>query len=578
MPRRVCCLSRILSFPCVGPDVAIRKRTGHVAFLACIACLSLAAFAVENSKSTAPTHKPAQSIRPTLDGAHPPLHTFALSPERELWLCCSSLTNNKQGWIIVTDLEGAFLRAHPLSFVPTAIGFQKRQGKTSSVFVAGSGKVAKLTPDGHATQTIDAPNVGDRDAVIEALKEAARREAAEIVVNVEKQKDRIKAQIEELEKTPEQESEEQQARRLRRLKMLSRQWTQMQKSVDSVMSGDAGVNEASLASLEYATGLAVSEDYLFVSLPSANGFGYDVWRMDHELGNAKAVLTGGKGCCGQYDIQTNGNQLVVAENCNFQVAFYDFEGAPIKRWGQRATRGGEGFGSCCNPMNVQCQGEEVLTAESSIGHIKRFTAEGELVAFIGTAPIGGGCKHVALAHDRISDRYFMFNEDRKCISVLVPKNWVTDETDEEKAARLAMEGMGKSLRGNWSIVKRTDGGTPLSNFLEMKFATLGFGDDGAITDATLTTSFSANKEMLIALTKVAGSSEAAQLLASPVVEAKWDAIEQSGSTLRIRFFEDGVSTLEADIQFPTADTMQVTYYYGAKTRVDEATYRRQRDE
>lgn len=49
-------------------------------------------------------------------------------------------------------------------------------------------------------------------------------------------------------------------------------------------------------------------------------------------------------------------------------------------------------------MNVRCiEDKEILVAEASIGHIKRYTPTGEFLGLVGTAKIAGGCKHLAIA-------------------------------------------------------------------------------------------------------------------------------------------------------------------------------------
>ncbi len=41
-------------------------------------------------------------------------------------------------------------------------------------------------------------------------------------------------------------------------------------------------------------------------------------------------------------------------------------------------------------MNIRPVGDELLVGESSIGHLKRYSKEGEYLGLIGTARIGGG--------------------------------------------------------------------------------------------------------------------------------------------------------------------------------------------
>ena len=216
-----------------------------------------------------------------------------MSPSRELWLCCSSRDNAALGKIVVHSVEGKFLRAIDLAFVPTAIGFASKGNDVEAVFVAGSGKMAKLAPDGKPLTVIDAPNIGNREEVLALMKEEARKQVGDLLVGVEKQKERVKKQIVQLKQRQIGETTDQETKRLRRLKLLQQQVKQIQITIDSVNSGEAGVNESSLASLERATGLAVTSEHVFVSLPMVVGNGYDVWRLNHGLASATKVLERG---------------------------------------------------------------------------------------------------------------------------------------------------------------------------------------------------------------------------------------------------------------------------------------------
>jgi hypothetical protein len=152
------------------------------------------------------------------------------------------------------------------------------------------------------------------------------------------------------------------------------------------------------------------------------------------------------------DIQAYKDKLLAAENTKFQVGIYDEEGKSLDSFGSRNRTGGAGFGSCCNPMNVRCcNNGDILTAESSIGDIKRFSADGEYLAYVGRAKISGGCKHVAIAWDEQRDRYYMMNISDSSICVLVPLSEAPEFTEDELLAKAANEGLGKKLVGAWKI-------------------------------------------------------------------------------------------------------------------------------
>lgn len=547
-----------------------------VCLLACFA--SQAMNKDTHAANPEPTHKAALSIYPKLDSKKLPFKTFSMSPQRELWLCCSALpnqsSNKPSGTILVYSVEGEFLRSIDLAFVPQAIGFSQ---DGSSAFVAGSGTIAKLGTDGSVVKSIEAPNVGNKEEALEEMRKAAEEQSKQIRESMQKQVSQVEKQIAKMEEAPEEETESQANRRSRRLKILKQQLEQFEQMLSQVESNQNVVDDSSLSQLMRSTGVAVSKQDLFVSLPTTKGFGYDVWRMNFDLEEPIIVIQRGSGCCGQYDIQSDGENLVIAENGSFRVAVYDRDGKAVSHFGERATNKPEGFGSCCNPMNVRCcENGDVLTAESSIGHIKRFSGKGEFLGFVGTAPIGGGCKHVAIAHDKVSDRYFMFNQDRSCISVLVPRDKLEGETDDEKLAREAREGLGKKLVGSWVIEDATNKSNPaglldadsLYDYYASLMKHVAFHEDGtAVRGQTPSKEGSKggaeNQGVLVLLTKIAGEESLQEAPQGDGLDCSWKAISQTDKELTIAFFEGGIQSFNAKIEFEN-DKAMMTLYLGSE--------------
>jgi len=238
------------------------------------------------------------------------------------------------------------------------------------------------------------------------------------------------------------------------------------------ISQSAGLDQSSsLSRWANATGITATEDDIFVSCPMLTGFGYGIWRLDHNLENVKVIMDDVHGCCGQLDIQTEGENLLVAENTKFQVGFYDRDGKRLNGWGKRSRNDDEGFGSCCNPMNVRCcSNGDILTAESSIGHIKRFHQAGEYLGFIGTAKIAGGCKHVAIGFDPKRDWHYMMNEDRSHVAVLVPKKDAPAESEAVTGSPEQAAQMIESSSSKWQAIQARDG--------KLDFVTLNEGVQG----------------------------------------------------------------------------------------------------
>ena len=67
-------------------------------------------------------------------------------------------------------------------------------------------------------------------------------------------------------------------------------------------------------------------------------------------------------------------------------------------------------------MNVCFNGAgEVFTAESGTGRIKRFTADGEFVSYVGDVELVPGCKNVSIAVAPDTSRIYMLDLTRNHI-------------------------------------------------------------------------------------------------------------------------------------------------------------------
>jgi len=182
------------------------------------------------------------------------------------------------------------------------------------------------------------------------------------------------------------------------------------------------------------TSLAATNKDVFITTNAIEGRGYEVWRLDHELSSPKQIMTGLGGCCGQCDVQAAGDNIVIGENTRFQVSLVDRDGNRLSSFGKRDRSSVDGFGSCCNPMNVTCcSNGDIITSESTVGNIKRFSAKGEYLGLVGKAAISGGCKHVAVSFDEKRNRYYTMNIDKGHICVLAANPEPSAEASESEA-------------------------------------------------------------------------------------------------------------------------------------------------
>ncbi len=140
-----------------------------------------------------------------------------------------------------------------------------------------------------------------------------------------------------------------------------------------------------------AAGITTSKDYLFIAVAFGGGLRAheDIYRLNRDLGDVKKIITNQRGCCNHIDMEIDGDKLIIAENTRFRVNTFDFDGKLLSQWGKRDRRNIEGFASCCNPVGIAWApdpdrpGKRVLvTAESGVGRLKRYTPEGKYLGFV----------------------------------------------------------------------------------------------------------------------------------------------------------------------------------------------------
>ena len=93
------------------------------------------------------------------------------------------------------------------------------------------------------------------------------------------------------------------------------------------------------------TGLAVTEQDVFMAVPSPSDFSFQVYRLDHSLQNPKLVVEKLRGCCGQMDIQSHDGKLWIPHNARHTVESRDRDGNEVSKFGKAGRADGfEDFG------------------------------------------------------------------------------------------------------------------------------------------------------------------------------------------------------------------------------------------
>ncbi|HYW78097.1 MAG TPA: hypothetical protein VE890_00915 [Thermoguttaceae bacterium] len=214
------------------------------------------------------------------------------------------------------------------------------------------------------------------------------------------------------------------------------------KTIDVPSTADTAVSETSVRRAEICkvtlalrvSGIAVSKRYVFATF----GTGWStvakakLFRFDRNLENPKMLAENLRGCCMRCDLVTDGRIVYLAENSAHRVVGYNRNGKQLSAWGSRSREGLEGFGACCNPMNVCFDGDGVLyTAESGLGRIKRYSKQGEMLSLVGYVDTdrftsGGAhaasCSNMAVAVTPDGSRIYVMDYNHNKIRVLQKKD------------------------------------------------------------------------------------------------------------------------------------------------------------
>ncbi len=398
--------------------ILLSRATAALAAIVLIGNVAIA----DVSAQLSATHKQVRTIEPEADGKRVQLTTFCLNAEGNILACCNGQTST--GLIQVYSPEGELLKTMSLDFVATAIDI----GPDGGIYVAGNGNVCKLSADGTVLAKTTTPNLQNMDQLKKEVEQAAKEQREQMLTLYTDQLERLDKSIESAEKNVAKEDRTADQQSKINIAHQQRKFYADQLEMMKDSGGQLVDLNAMLQSKKRVTGMAANGKDVFVSCAAIKGYGYDIWRMTADLADPVKVVSQLRGCCGQMDIQCTDTELVIAENCEFKVAIYDRDGKRLRDFGGKDRSSEAGFGGCCNPMNVLCcPNGDILAAESSIGHIKRFNAAGEMVSFIGTATIDGGCKHCAMGYDAKRDYYYMQRQDEHHICVMTPKSEATEE-------------------------------------------------------------------------------------------------------------------------------------------------------
>jgi hypothetical protein len=361
------------------------------------------------------------------------LNCFCLDNDGRILAGCG--TNESNGEIRVFEADGSYVESWSLPIMAEAVNVRASDG---TVFVAGNGQLAKLSATGNLIAKADAPHVTALDT--DALRKQVVEQAQQMEGVYKRQVEMYDQQVERMAKLvadAEAKIEAAKADAGEDVAMLEQQvaqyktqheaMTQMRDTWKERIAGmdftlndeqiDAQVKASIQRKREVASVSAVG-DKVYLATNDSAGYGFSVWMTSDSFAEATKVVGGLRGCCGQMDVQASADGIYVAENARHRVACFDDAGELTREWGGRISDDSDldGFGSCCNPMNLAFGPDgNVYTAEDNTGRIKCYTPDGKLLSHVGHADLVPGCKKVSIGVSRDGEHVYMLDITRNHI-------------------------------------------------------------------------------------------------------------------------------------------------------------------
>ena len=301
------------------------------------------------------------------------LRNYCLDADGNILACFApqdaSAASKSATGIRVYSPDGKLIKTWPLEIKPTAIAVAKDR----SIFVAGEGRLLKLDAAGKVLASAMAPSASEPVVITKEIEEMVKQMVKQTKQPYDAEIKRMKASLEK-----------------RRADV---------------------------------TGLAATEQDVFMVLGSPSDFSYRVYRFDHALASPKLVVDKLRGCCSTMDLQAHDGKLWIPHNGRHLVETRDRDGNELAKFGKSGKVKPDDFGGCCEPkcMRVLPNGD-ILTAESGPPtSIKRFSADGKLLEVVAVIETKGDCVRVTVEKSPDGSRYYLLDTTRDAIRLFKAK-------------------------------------------------------------------------------------------------------------------------------------------------------------
>lgn len=182
-------------------------------------------------------------------------------------------------------------------------------------------------------------------------------------------------------------------------------------------------------------GITATDGDVFVAFASGSQLRPCIIRLGRDLTEPAVIASDLRVCCGRLNLAARDGVLYTAENGRHRIIKYDRDGNVLATWGSRDSHNIEGFGGCCNPMNLCFDvAGNLYTAESHIGRIKRYTPDGKFLNLVG---ITAGITPKLVSGRQVADCTdisIAVSKDGSCVYVLDFRNNIIRILKTEQSA------------------------------------------------------------------------------------------------------------------------------------------------
>jgi len=316
-----------------------------------------------------PSAKEIATIKVSEGGTVGALKNFCLDKHGNV-LACYAPEAGKSA-IRVYSPDGKLLKSLPVEIAPTAICV----GVDETIFVAGSGRVLKLDATGKVLASGLSPVASQSVKMDKEVEDMVREMAKQNNGSFEDE--------------------------------LAKMRTMLEKRRSDV------------------TGLAATDQDIFMAVPAPSDFSYRIYRFNQALESPKLVVQKLRGCCGQMDVQAYAGKLWIPHNARHAVETLDRDGRQLSKFGESGKVKASDFGGCCEPKNMRVLADgDILAAESGPPTcIKRFSQDGkfkEVIAVVDGAK--GDCVRVTVEMSPDGSRYYLLDTTQDIIRIFAAKS------------------------------------------------------------------------------------------------------------------------------------------------------------